>query len=340
MNNHLNIEAVEMIILFIIAVFVAFISLCFGTVNYSPMEVFQAIFSQHCSSIFEIVINVRLPRVLCDACVGAALSLCGSAMQGLLRNPLAEGSTLGASSGASLGAVISMVFITSIPALNTLQSYGMVPFAILFALLSILLVMGISYKIDCNFSTQTIILVGVVFGMFATSIISLITVFAGNKVKTIIFWTMGSLDGVGYPQFILILVTLAIVSFFINHLARELNAFSISEDNAHSIGVNVRSVKLQIIISTSILLGVCVAIGGTIAFVGLIVPHITRHIFGPNHRRLLPCSRFTGAIFLMIVDLIGRIILAPSVIPIGVMTSLVGAVLFVYIFWSRSRGRY
>jgi len=280
-----------------------------------------------------IVLSVRLPRVICVALVGASLSLCGGAMQGLLKNPLADGSTLGVSSGASLGAVIAIAFGITVP---SLPFAGTMVMAMLFAFLSLIIILSLAYKLDFSLSTNTIILIGVIYSMFVSSILSLIITFASDKVKHITFWTMGSLQGTSYENALVLLVSLAVFGSVILSKAKELNAFAVGEDVARNIGVDVRRVKFLILICVSALIGVCVSIGGTIGFVGLVTPHIIRLIVGPNHRRLLPASLFAGAIFLMVADLVARILLNPLELPIGVVTSFIGSIVFVYIFY-RSR---
>jgi iron complex transport system permease protein len=278
-----------------------------------------------------IILFVRLPRVLCVALVGASLSLCGAAMQGLLRNPLADGSTLGVSSGASLGAVTAIAFGISIPGFALA---GPMVMAMLFAFLSLVLILALTYRLDASLSTHTIILMGVIFTMFAHSIMSVIIAFSGEKIKSIVFWTMGSLAGSNLSGALTLLVALVVCGTVIFRYTRELNAFSISEDNARHVGVPVKKVKLSILIAVSALIGVCVSIGGTIGFVGLVMPHMTRMIVGPNHKQLLPASLFSGAIFLMLADLTGRILLSPLELPIGVVTSFIGSIVFVFIFYA------
>lgn len=278
-----------------------------------------------------ILLTVRLPRVLCVALVGAALSLCGGAMQGLLKNPLADGSTLGVSSGASLGAVIAIAFGVSIP---SMPFAGTMVMAILFAFLSLLLILSLTYRLDASLSTSTIILIGVIYSMFTSSIMNLVITFAGDKVRNITFWTMGSLQGSSYHNALILSLALAVFGGVILLRSRELNAFAVGEDNARNVGVNVRSVKLTVLICVSALIGVCVSIGGTIGFVGLVTPHMTRMLVGPNHRRLLPASMFAGATFLMLSDLAARILLRPLDLPIGVVTSFIGSIAFIAIFYS------
>ena len=283
-----------------------------------------------------IIINVRLPRVINVALMGAALSLSGAAMQGLLRNPLADGSTLGVSGGASLGAVIALAFGVTIPG----TSYGGVMLlAMTFAFLSLMLILSLAYVLDRSLSTNSIILIGVIFSMFASSIINLLISFASDQVRSITFWTMGSLSGTGYSHARILAAALVLCGAVILRYARELNAFAIGEDNARHIGINVKRVKLVILIAVSVLIGVCVSIGGTIGFVGLVMPHMARMVTGPNHKRLLPASMFSGAIFLLLADLTARTLLSPIELSIGVVTSLVGAVAFVIIFYRTRKAR-
>ncbi len=283
-----------------------------------------------------IILNVRLPRVICAALIGASLSLCGAVMQGLLRNPLADGSTLGISSGASIGAVLALAFGLRIPGFGA----GGVTFtAIVFAFASLMVILTLAYSLDFSLSTNTILLIGVIFSMFAGSIVSLVVTFADDNVKSVIFWLMGSLSGSSYENALLLFSALAVCGTVALRFSRELNAFAIGEDNARNVGVNVRLVKQTLLIAVSVLIGVAVAIGGAINFVGLVVPHMTRMLTGPNHKRLLPASMFSGAVFLMLADLFSRLVLNPRELPIGVVTSFVGSIVFVYIFYMSRKGR-
>ena len=277
-----------------------------------------------------IILNVRLPRVLCVALSGASLSLCGAAMQGLLRNPLADGSTIGVSSGAALGAVIAMAAGITLPG----SGYGGVMLtAMAFAFGSLVLILSLAYALDRSLATNSIILIGVIFTMFISSIISLVVTFASEHTRSLNFWTLGSFSGVNYDQAKLLGLALLVCGSVILRYSHELNAFAVGEDNARHIGVNVKRVKLVILITISALIGVCVSISGTVSFVGLVMPHIARMLVGPNHRRLLPAALFAGAIFLLLADLAARTLFSPIELSIGVVTSLVGAVAFVIIFY-------
>ena len=323
-----------------IMLIVMILCICVGSVNVPLKETIRLIWSavarQAVSSdmFSSIILAVRVPRVLCVALSGAALSVCGAAMQGLLKNPLADGSTLGVSSGAALGAVLAIALEISIPFLPFASTMLM---AMLFAFLSLMLILSLAYRLDFSLATNTIILIGVIFSMFVSSVMSLVIAFSGDHLKSITYWTMGSLAGSNYRNALVLLIALLICGTVIMLHARELNAFAIGEENARHIGVNVKRVKLTIMITVSVLIGVCVSIGGTIAFVGLVTPHMVRMITGPNHKRILPASIFGGATFLMLCDLVARVIINPIELPIGVVTSLIGAVLFVVIFYQSRR---
>ena len=327
----------------LVTLLVFFACLCLGSVRVPLRNILQVLTdairgvpsAPENSLARSVMIPIRLPRVLCVALVGASLALAGAAMQGLLKNPLADGSTIGVSSGASLGAVLAIAFGITFPGL---PFAGTMIMAILFALLSLLLILGLAYRLDCSLSTNTIILIGVIFSMFASSIMSIVITFASDHLRSITFWTMGSLQGSSYRNAAVLALTLAACGTVLLLHARELNAFAVGEDNARQIGVNVRRVRLIVLIMVSCLIGVCVSVGGTIGFVGLVTPHMVRMIVGPNHKRLLPASLFSGAVFLMLADLVARTILIPRELPIGVVTSIIGAVVFVCIYYRSRKG--
>ena len=320
------------------AVLVVCIIVCvaLGSVNI-PFEDTARILWNHFSgqpqdsgTAVSIIISTRLPRVLCVALVGAALSIGGGAMQGLLKNPLADGTTLGVSSGASLGAILAIAFGVTIPGM---PFAGTVAMAMIFAFGSLMIILSLAYRLDYSLSTNTIILLGVIFTMFVSSIIALITTFASERVHSITFWLMGSFSGSTYTNALTLAAILLIGGAIILSRARELNAFAIGEENARHIGVNVRFVKMIVMIAVSALIGVCVSMSGMIGFVGLVIPHMLRLIVGPNHRRLLPATLFGGAIFLLLADLGARTIFSPLELPIGVVTSFIGAIVFLLIFY-------
>lgn len=312
------------------------VCIAFGSVSYPISDVLatlgeglqgQADLSAQLSAI---ILMVRVPRVLCVGLVGACLAVSGAAMQGLLKNPLADGSTLGVSSGATLGAVFAIALGLQVPGFPLAST---IFFAVLSAFLSLVFILALAYQLDRSLATHTIILIGIIFGIFVQSLVSLLLVFANEKVKDIVFWTMGSLAGTNYTHVAILVVTLVIFGSLLLSNARELDAFAIGEDDARHIGVNVKKTRLIVLIAASALVGVCVAIGGSIGFVGLVVPHMMRIVVGPNHHRLLPATLVFGSCFLMLSDLVARTLVRPIELPVGVVTSLIGSVVFVFIFY-------
>lgn len=255
-------------------------------------------------------------------------------MQGLLKNPMADGSTMGVSSGASLGAVLYLTFGFNLPFFN---NYSLMFFAIIYAFLSLILIIFLTYKIDSSLSTNTLILIGIIFSMFMNALITLCISIAGSRANSITFWTLGSLSGADYNDVILIFFVFVISFVFISLKHKELNAFAIGEENAAHVGINVKSTKIQLLIIISILIGVCVSIGGTIAFIGLVTPHIARFIVGANYKKILSASVVLGGNILLIADLLSRILIRPQELPVGVITSIFGAIIFIFVIFSQNR---
>ncbi|MDR4947786.1 FecCD family ABC transporter permease [Neobacillus cucumis] len=281
-----------------------------------------------------IVLDIRLPRVILSGLVGAALAVAGAAFQGLLRNPLADPYTLGVSSGASVGAVITLFFQLSIPFIGSFT----LPFvSIVFSLVTIVFVLVFARKMERSMRVETIILTGIIFSSFLGALISLMIALTGDELRQIISWLLGSVSMRGWEYIKIILPFLIIGSVILMMNAKELNAMSFGEEKAQNLGVNVQSRKLMILISGSILTGASVAVSGTIGFVGLVIPHMARLCWGPDHKHLLPLSILTGSGFLIIADLISRTIISPTELPIGVITALIGAPVFTIILLQRKR---
>lgn len=332
MKNNLAKNTVFYLLAILITIAVFTVCVLWGSTGFSLAEVDANTFKN-------VIFDVRLPRVVCVALIGAMLSICGAAMQGLLRNPLADGTTLGVSSGGSLGAVIAIILSSLFPFVATSSGkLFSVAFSMLFSFLSLILIINLARKVDARLSTNTIILVGVVFSMFASSFISLLVSLFPQNAKTVTFWTMGSVSGANIEDCFILIPFFVIGSLLLVLKSKELNIFAIGEENASHLGVDVRKSKLTIMIIVAALVGVSVSVAGTIGFVGLVVPHICRMIIGPNHKKLLPFTIFFGASFLMLTDLISRIIIAPKELPIGVITSLIGAIVFVIIFYRQRKG--
>jgi len=281
-----------------------------------------------------ILWNIRMPRVVLAGLVGASLAMAGAAFQGLLKNPLADPYTLGVSSGASVGAVMTLFFGISAPFLGlfTLPVLSMIG-----AFLTMLIVMGFAKLIDRAMKMETIILTGIIFSSFLGSVISLMIALTGEELRQIIGWLLGSVSMRGWPYVTMALPFIIFGSLLLWLNRRELNALVYGEERAQHLGVDVKRRKMMILTGGSILTGAAVAVSGTIGFVGLVVPHMTRMLWGADHRHVLPLSFINGATLLIICDLVSRTIISPSELPIGVITAFIGAPVFAFIFWKQRR---
>ncbi|WP_433750971.1 FecCD family ABC transporter permease [Falsibacillus pallidus] len=282
-----------------------------------------------------IIMEIRLPRVLLAGFVGASLSMAGAAFQGLLRNPLADPYTLGVSSGASLGAVATIFFSLSIPFLGL---YTLPIISIGAAILTMFAVLFFARSVERSMKVETIILTGIIFSSFLGAFISLMIALTGEELRQIIGWLLGSVSMRGWDYVKLIAPCFVIGSVLLLANAKELNVLSYGEEPAQHLGVNVQRRKMMILAAGSILTGGAVAVSGTIGFVGLVVPHFIRLIWGPAHGRLLILSGLFGAGFLILADLAARTVIAPSELPIGVITSLIGAPVFALILMRNRKG--
>lgn len=281
-----------------------------------------------------IVWSIRLPRVLLAGLVGASLAIAGAAFQGLLRNPLADPYTLGVSSGASVGGVVTIFFNLSIPVIGAFT----LPFlSIICAFITILLVLLFAQKIERSMKVETIILTGVIFSSFLGAFISLMIALTGDELRQIIGWLLGSVSMRGWDYIKIILPFFIIGTLLLLVNANELNAMSFGEERAKHLGVNVQRRKMMVLTAGSILTGAAVSVSGTIGFVGLVIPHLTRILWGPDHKHLLPLSILMGSGFLILADLVARTIISPTELPIGVITALIGAPVFALILIGRKR---
>jgi iron complex transport system permease protein len=279
-----------------------------------------------------ILLQIRLPRVLLTAVVGMALSVSGAVFQALLRNPLAEPFVLGLSSGAAVGALLSMALGMAALPLSTPVA------AFVGALFTVSLVFVVSGT-GGSLRATTVLLAGVIVNAFFTSIIMLIlTLSTDRQLHTMIFWLYGDLTSARY-QDLLIVGPIAILAVLVilGH-ARGLNLLVAGEETAAQLGVSVERCKLILFGVTSLLTGAVVSVSGIIGFVGLIVPHLVRMAFGADHRLLLPLSALWGAVFLVMADAAARVVLAPSEVPVGVVTAALGAPFFIALLRRRGSG--
>ncbi|MCY9163694.1 FecCD family ABC transporter permease [Bacillus atrophaeus] len=282
-----------------------------------------------------IMMNIRLPRVVLAALVGAALSLAGTAFQGLLKNPLADPYTLGVSSGASAGAVMTLFFGLQLPMIG---GFTLPVISVAAALATMLAVLSFSRLIHDSMSVSTLILTGIITNSFLGALISLVIALTGDDLLPIVHWLLGSVSMRGWRYVILFLPFFLTGAVLLILNGRELNVMTYGEDKARMLGVSVQRRKIIILIAGSLLTGSAVAVSGTIGFVGLVIPHITRLIWGTDHRHLLPLSALIGAGFLVLADVVSRTLIEPVELPIGIMTALAGAPVFALILLHQHRG--
>ena len=272
-----------------------------------------------------ILYSIRIPRILLAGLVGAALSCAGVVFQGLLRNPLADPFVLGVSGGAAVGAIVAIV--TGLGALP----FGIPGLAFTGGLLSILLVWGLS-GVTGDRRTDSTLLAGIIVNAFFSALIMfLVSITSGEQIHSVIFWLMGDLAMAGEKD-ILLAALFLVAGFAVMFLhARDLNVILTGEETALQLGISVKRTRMLLLISASLVTGAAVSVSGIIGFVGLMVPHIVRMLFGSDHRLLLPASLLFGGAFLMAADTIARIVLAPAELPVGVVTALCGAPYFAYL---------
>lgn len=279
-----------------------------------------------------IVQKLRLPRAVLAALVGGSLAASGAAFQALLRNPLAEPFILGVSGGAAVGAATAIVLT------GALASSGIVSLAALVgALGAIVFVMRVGTSVGRTLDTRVLLLAGVVAGAFFNACIMLILTFAKTETfRAAIFWMMGSFAGATWRSIGGLALAAVPALLILFALARSLNLLAIGEETAAYLGVRTERVKLIAYGTASLLTAASVAASGVIGFVGLVIPHIVRMLWGADHRFLLPASILLGATFLVLADAVARTVAAPTELPIGVVTAFVGVPFFLWLLRRRS----
>lgn len=309
------------------------VSVFVGAADLSPGEVLAALLGRGDETTRTIVLNLRVPRAALAALVGACLALSGAVFQALLRNPLAEPYILGISGGAAVGAVTVIVLGLGV------QFPWLLPVA---AFAGAIVAMGVVLRIALGaggaLDTRVLLLAGVVVGAFFNAIILLLLNFADvDTFRAAVFWMMGNLSGATWRSVSLLAAYLVPAALVLMALARPFNLIAVGEDTALYLGTRVGTVKLVAYLMTSLLVAASVAVSGVIGFVGLIVPHALRLVWGSDHRWLLPASMMAGASFLMLTDTVARTIAAPAELPTGVVTALAGVPVFVVLLMRSTR---
>lgn len=281
-----------------------------------------------------IVFDVRLPRILLGILVGASLSTAGSGFQALLRNPLADPYVLGVSSGAALGAIIALIAAPHVPGAVQLAA-----FAGAAATTAAVYFLG---RRGGQVESATLLLAGIVAVSFLSAVIMfLMTTLSGRDMRGMAFWLMGDLASTlptnPLPWFEALFFVFIVAGGAIYATSSDLNLILTGEQEARHLGVNVHRVRLVVYIAASVLTGLAVSVSGTIGYVGLLVPHVMRMLFGTDYRLLIPTSAIGGAILVVVADTLARSIVSPTELPVGAMTALAGAPVFIYLMRRRVR---
>ena len=310
---------------------VALLSLTVGTVSISWVEALRAVAgSSSTTQIDTILFDIRLPRILLAIFVGAVLATTGAVMQGLFRNPLADPSLIGVSSGASVGASLMIVSAGGFIQGGALVGISLVSIgAFVGGFTATLLVYRLATS-GMGTSVTTMLLAGIAIGALAGALNSLLSYFSDNDMlRQISLWQMGNLSGASWLKVsIMGVVTILLMGLFPRD-SRALNALLLGESEARHLGINVQRVKRRLIVLTALGVGVSVAVAGLVGFVGLIMPHIIRLMIGPDHRWLIPASGLAGAILLVVADSLARVVVIPAELPTGILTAILGAPFFV-----------
>ncbi|MDY6910976.1 MAG: iron chelate uptake ABC transporter family permease subunit [Chloroflexota bacterium] len=331
-------------LLLLLAVIMAFAT-SVGSADISFFTVWQILlsklpffnFSETWTSNTEtIILTIRLPRIVMAGLVGASLAVAGATYQGLFRNPLADPYLIGVSQGALLGAVIGFSIGE-----GGIAQFGLVPIlAFVGAVIAVTIVYSIA-RTGKSLPVTTLILAGVALGSFLSAMTHYLMINSSNeKLQAIVFWIFGHIED-EWSQVLAVLPFMLIGTAIIWLYARPLNVMQLDEEQAQQLGINVERVKMVLLICSTLITAAAVAFCGTIGFVGIIIPHTVRLIWGPDHRFLLPLSTLVGAIFLIMADTAVRTITEPEEgIPIGVITASVGAPFFLYLLRKKRRGTF
>ena len=323
----LNKLIAHLTILFISTIILGLFGLSIGSVETSISDVYNVFFSSATNTqISQIVLDIRLPRILFSIMIGGGLSIAGAVFQAILMNPLAEPYILGISSGGTFGAVLSFIigatfFVTQIMAFSG-------------AFLVMLLVFFLGRRYG-DLEPNTLLLSGVMIGAFFSAAILLMVIFLNDSLRSAIYWMVGSLSFAKLENLWLVSAITIIVFIFLVINSHKYNILALGDETAKTLGVNSSILKNATYFAASLLIGAVVSVSGIIGFVGLVVPHVCRLIWGSDNRIIIPSSFFIGAMYLTLADTIARTIISPSELPVGAITAIFGAPIFIYLLKTR-----
>ena len=305
----------------------AVLSLTIGSVELSLSEIFNSIFEKdNHETVSQIIFNIRLPRVLLAIAVGGGLSIAGAVFQAILMNPLAEPYILGVSSGGTFGAVLSFLL--------GLSFIGTQLFSFAGALTVIFLVFMLGKRFG-ELEPNVLLLTGVMVGAFFAASILLMMSLLQDNLRTAVFWLIGNLSLAKSDSVYYVLPITLIVSFILIINSQKYNVLALGAENAKQLGINVNFVRNGTYIIASLMIGSIVSVSGIVGFVGLLIPHVCRMIFGVDNRIVIPASFFIGAAYLTLADTLARTIISPAELPVGAVTAILGAPVFIYLLRKR-----
>jgi iron complex transport system permease protein len=322
----------------------AIIAISMGSANITPYKVLTAVLKSLpfvgkyiegnvSSTHFLIIFMVRMPRIVMASLVGMGLSVVGASFQSLFKNPMADPYVLGISSGAALGAALAIVI--KLPGTIAALSITTI-FAFIGAAATTILVYSIA-QVRGKVTTTNLLLAGSAVSFFMSAMISIIMVFNQEEVNKIVFWMMGSFNASSWKNIFIVAPVVLIGTVIIYFFYKDFNLMLTGDDNAKTLGVDTEKLKKLIILISSLIMAVSVSFSGIIGFVGFLVPHMIRIIFGPNNKVLIPFSALGGALFLLFADTAARTIASPAELPVGAVTALIGSPFFIYLLIKMKR---
>ncbi|QIW10979.1 iron ABC transporter permease [Francisella sp. LA112445] len=319
------------IILIALLIVVCFLSIKLGALSFS----LDSIFDKNNALVEQVVLQLRLPRLVASAVVGAGLAVSGVMMQGLFRNPLADPALLGMTSGASLFAIIFLLVTENVIQTSFVATWGMGISAFVGSLVITLMTYLLSVTKGRS-NLGILVLAGVAINALCGALIGVMTYLSDDGIlRNITFWSMGSFANISWGQVVFLLASVFVAILFMRNISKYLNAMISGEEYARMLGINIQQYKFKSIVIIALLVGASTAVAGPIAFIGLVVPHIMRFLIGNEHKYLMFFSAIFGALLLTVADVLSRMILSPAELPIGLMTALIGAPYFVYLLFSK-----
>ena len=280
-----------------------------------------------------IILDIRLPRIILGGIVGAALAVAGATYQGIFRNPLADPYIIGVAQGAALGATVGFL----LPFLGQVAGFGLIPVLAFAGAMVVVSTVYLFARVGKTLPVTTLVLAGVALGAFCASITSYLMIRSEGKIHGIVSWLLGGLSLSNWAQVAVVAPYVIAGIILVCLFGRALNVMQLDEEQAQQLGINVERVKLVLLAAASLITAAAVSVSGTIGFVGIIVAHAVRLIWGPDYRFLVPLSAVCGAIFLILADTVSRTVLMPTEVPVGVVTAFLGAPFFLYLLRREKR---